>query len=518
MKNKKYYLLLVVVISVFLFTRLYKITEIPSSLYWDEASIGYNAYAIATTFKDEWGSFLPVHFRAFGEFKLPVYIYSVSFLMRVFGMSDLMVRLPAVLFSLGTVLITFLLTFKITQNKAASILASFTLITMPWFFIFSRTGFEVSTGLMFYLLGVYLFLLNTKNWTFYIFSAISFLACLYSYNSFRVLIPLTLVFLFLFEVLENKTRFNKILIAVFIFVLFLGVGSIPILRLILFDNGANRLQTVGIFSHGSSAFEVIGNFLGNYLSHFDPRFLFIQGDSNPRLNLPGFGQLYWISIPFILLGLWKIWQKKGWYFLLPLVLLIAPIPAAITFESPHALRAFTMAPFFAVIIALGVLVTGDFFNTKKAIFYPVIISIFLVFFGVFLSHFISDYNNLASRDWQYAYKIIFTEYKDKFKDYNHIIVSDAEAQPYIFALYYLKYDPEKFRSSVTYNTLDRWGFSTVNVLDKMIFEPINPAKIPAGKTLIFASTKEKIERLTEKSVIKNIDGSNSFYIYEYQKN
>ena len=110
---KQPYLLLGLIIFIFLLTRLYRISDIPPSLYWDEASIGYNGYSISKTLKDEWGDFLPIHFRAFGEFKLPVYIYSVVPFIKIFGLNALSVRLPAVLFSLGVVIITFFLTKKL---------------------------------------------------------------------------------------------------------------------------------------------------------------------------------------------------------------------------------------------------------------------------------------------------------------------------------------------------------------------------------------------------------------------
>ncbi len=60
----------------------------------------------------------------------------------------------------------------------------------------------------------------------------------------------------------------------------------------------------------------------------------------------------------------------------------------------------------------------------------------------------------TSSDWQYEYKEIFSKTKEG-------VVSDEFAQPYIFALFYLKYPPEEFRKTVKYNPPDEWGFSTV---------------------------------------------------------
>src|SRR3989338_10757572 len=149
MKIEKILFLLILVL--FLVTRLYKISEIPASVYWDEASIGYNAYSILKTGKDEWGDFFPLHFRAFGEFKLPVYIYTSAIFVKLFGLNEFSVRISAVLFSLGVVILTYFLAKKLSGSIQIGLWSIFFITISPWFFIFSRTGFEVTAGLMFYL-------------------------------------------------------------------------------------------------------------------------------------------------------------------------------------------------------------------------------------------------------------------------------------------------------------------------------------------------------------------------------
>src|SRR3989344_2725190 len=130
---KKYFWLGLIIV-LFLVTRLYKINTVPGSVYWDEASIGYNAYAITTDLKDEWGEFLPLHFRAFGEFKLPVYVYSVAILTKMFGVNEFTLRLPSVLYSLGTVIAVYFFTTRITKNEKIGLLSSFLLTVSPWIF------------------------------------------------------------------------------------------------------------------------------------------------------------------------------------------------------------------------------------------------------------------------------------------------------------------------------------------------------------------------------------------------
>jgi hypothetical protein len=60
------------------FLRFYKVSEVPPSLYWDEAAAGYNAKAIVETGKDEYGHPWPLFFQSFEDYKLPGYIYSTA--------------------------------------------------------------------------------------------------------------------------------------------------------------------------------------------------------------------------------------------------------------------------------------------------------------------------------------------------------------------------------------------------------------------------------------------------------
>ena len=319
-------------------------------------------------------------------------------------------------------------------------------------FIFSRTGFEATAGLFFFFMFLIFLLLYREKRCYITFASISAILSIYSYNSFRIIIPLVIII----WTVTQKHKNIKLEIAVFGFFL---ISLIPIARLYLLDAGAVRLITVG-------AQGMLG-VMKNYISHFDPRFLFLNGDTNPRHGLPGWGKLYWIDLLIFLIGIWKILREKNkqslasqstgkqslagftgkliWLF--PLLLILAPIPAAITRESPHALRAVVMAPSFAVITAVGLI------SLRKYVLY-IAVAVYLVFFGFYYRDFITEYNSETLSDWQYEYKKIFSTTRSG-------VVTDKYAQPYIFALYYLKYPPEKFRKEVKHNPVDKWGFSTV---------------------------------------------------------
>jgi len=530
---KKTYLYLLVILFLFFLTRVYKIGEIPGSLYWDEASIGYNAYSLITTGKDEWGEVLPLHFRAFGEFKLPIYIYSVAVTELLFGLSEFSVRFPAVLYSLGILILTYLVSLKIFGNQKLSLLSTFILSVSPWFLIFSRTGYEATAGVMFYLLGIYFFLLSFKNHPFIIFTFISFVLSMYSYNSFRVIVPLTVIFLAILSLKQSLLKSKKYFSTAFLGIIIFFILSVPIVRLMSSEDGNTRVQAVGIFHDNLSLEEVVETFFKNYLSHFSLDFLVIQGDKNMRSHYPGVGQLYIIDLPLILLGfsflVFYIYRYKALenikehvlaksllLMVLPIfVVLVGLIPSAITKEAPHSLRSLVVAPFLSILVAGSIV----FLETKIKIrlFTYIIVGIYLSFFALYYSNFIKNYNFMSSADWQFGYQKIFKNYNQEFNKFDNIIISDEYAQPYIFALFYLHYNPSLFRSEVQYNGVDRWGLSMVARFNKFSFQQPSFDKIPVGRSLVFASSKEKIATLMPSDQINNLDGSVAFYVYEVKK-
>lgn len=498
-------ILLVLICLLFIITRIYKILEIPSSVYWDEASIGYNAYSIVQTGKDEWGDFFPIHFRAFGEFKLPVYIYATVPFVKIFSLNEFSIRAPAVLFSLGVVIITFFLAKRLSGNVNMGLWSSFFITISPWFFIISRTGYEVTAGLMFYLLGIYIFLNPQKRW-YILLSTLSFILSIYSYNSFRAIVPLTIAVLLLFQRIPLKEMLRKQKVAVLLSLTLMILSVLPIYRLYKYDSGAGRLQTVG---------SSIQSIIPNYLSHFNPVFLFLTGDKNLRSQQGNFGQLTFLDTILLPAGLLYIFKKTNLWILLPLIL-ISPIPAAITKESPHALRSLSLVPFLSIVSALGVLRLKKVISGKLVVEVGVAVTS-LLFFSYYFFQFLNTYPVQSSNDWQFGYKSIFTSFNNQFQNYDHVIISNQYAQPYIFALYYLKYNPNKFRQEVVRNSVDQWGFSTVQSFNNFIFTKIKVESLPKGKSLIFATVSDKLKEIPLKEVVLNLDNSVGFYVYEYQK-
>lgn len=508
-------------ILLFLLTRLYGLISVPSSVYWDEASIGYNAYSILKTGKDEWGEFLPLHFRAFGEFKLPVYIYSTIPFVYVFGLNEVSVRLPSVFYSLFSLLIIYFLVKKLTGNNSVSLLSCFLFVILPWNFIFSRTGYEASAGLFFFLVFISVwFYFNplvldkkrkTKSLFWWFLFLFSFVLSFYSYNSFRFWSPVAFLFLVGYMFVAKRKIFIENLPLMTASLFFVIASFYPVFRLYRLDYGFSRYEAVGLTG---SFFEKTSTFFKNYFSHFSFDFLFTKGDLNIRSQIPGFGQIFVISLPFLILGLWRLLKNKNFNFWFLLFLfLISPVPSSITKESPHALRSVLFAFVLPVVLSLGIVEFVGFWGKLRRWFLGAVLVFYFSYFSFYLFRFIRDYNYLACSHWQCEYKEIFKNKSSLIERSSRVVVSESLAQPYIFALFYNKFDPLEFRKTVLYNSPDRWGFSTVYSFDKFVF------KIPEESDIKYADVIFSERELPDLNIylVDKIEISNKslvFWIYK----
>ena len=133
-------------------SRFYKLGAVPTSLNADEAAIGYNAYSILKTGKDEYGRKFPLLFQSFDDFKMPVYIYLTVPSIAIFGLNDFSVRLPSALLGTLTVFVTYLLIEGLFASIPIGVIASFLLAISPWHLQFSRSAYEanIAVFLMFW--------------------------------------------------------------------------------------------------------------------------------------------------------------------------------------------------------------------------------------------------------------------------------------------------------------------------------------------------------------------------------
>ena len=97
MKDK---IILACILLIAIFFRFYNLSNVPPSASLDEVSMGYNAYSILHTGRDEYGNNLPILLRAYDDWRPALYVYLVIPFVKALGLDIFSVRLPSAILSL----------------------------------------------------------------------------------------------------------------------------------------------------------------------------------------------------------------------------------------------------------------------------------------------------------------------------------------------------------------------------------------------------------------------------------
>lgn len=112
--------------------------SIPAGLNQDEASIGYDAYAILHYGIDRNGIHLPIHLIAWGSGQNALYAYlSMPFIL-LFGLTPMSVRAVSLIMGLLGMIVFYLIAKQLFVSKAAGIAAMFFIAINPWHIMMSR--------------------------------------------------------------------------------------------------------------------------------------------------------------------------------------------------------------------------------------------------------------------------------------------------------------------------------------------------------------------------------------------
>lgn len=514
MSKKITFIFLGLILILAFVIRIFQIGQVPTSPDWDEAALGYNAYSILLTGRDEYGEFLPVVLRSFDDYKPALYAYLIIPFIPFFDLSVVSVRLPAVIIGTIGVLGVFLLVRNlfptgITTGKSnihrdvLALFSTFLFAISPWHIQFSRVAFEAQVGLVINIFSILFFIKGMKNKFLLPLSLILAALSIYVYQSEKVYIPI--LFLVLFSVFYKELlKIPRKWIAISFISGFLVV--LPMLFYILTNpNSLNRAKGVSVFSDTTKLLSdnteklnrdreqgnYIGIFIDNrrieygkafvsgYLSHFEPNWLFYRGDSL-RHQPPYMGLLYLWELPFILIGVYVLVfsniNRKIKIFIISYIV-ISPIPASITIDVPHAVRTMSMLPAPQILSAIGFLSFVYFLWRQKAyVRYPVLLVVAgIIFLNIiyYFNQYFVQMNYYYSKAWQYGWEEA-VEYTEKnAQNFEKIVVTNVSPldQSYMFYLFYMKYDPQKYLYA---GGTKSGGFADKHTaFEKYEFRPIN---------------------------------------------
>lgn len=479
---------LVIVISMAFILRVVWVDSYPAGFTPDEASLGYSAYSILKTGRDEWGEpwwkLFFTNMRSFGDYKLPLYSFLSIPSVALLSLNEFSTRLPNVILGTLSVLGIYYMAKKLfpDRNRIAYI-SAFVLAVSPWHIQLSRGAFEANL-IVFFLPWIIYFFWEGKYWWSAIFAAIS----MYSYHTARYFMPFLGILLLVFKSVKLD---KKLLIALIVFL----VLSIPTI-ISVFGVGKTRMSDLSIFSptdnwagvsdrrfearllelpdsvariFSNKLTQTISNVSRGYLSYLSFDYLFINGAGEATYGMmPGRGVMYMFELVFVIAYVITLIKSKSKSMIfLGLLLLIAPIPAILAKSMGNAAnRVAPMLPALVLIVAVGM---DSFLEHYKKYFRHLVLVICVTYF-IGAAFFAEDYfyhaPKLNAPAMSFGWKELMPRLAGLSRDYDEVYISRSLSEPQIFLAFYGKMDPAYYqKQAIAWKDFDQKGFKFLDQYD-----------------------------------------------------
>lgn len=484
-KSWKFSLLVIVLIAGFL--RFYQLGNIPAGFLNDEANAGYDAYSLLLTGRDQWNNFLPVNnFIGFGDFQPPLHRYSSLIPVYIFGLSEFSIRFMSALAGVLSVAALYFLVKKLINQKAA-LFSALLLAVMPWAVGLSRIGHESNLAILFLIVALFFGLLQKSSKS--LFYWIFFLSLsMYTYSAYILYAPLVLIVV-LYLNHKKERGYGHLLKPLILFLIIISpivfqknsasvrfsqVGLTTNINSIGLINNLNdeRGQCLIIFNPlvckitDNKGILFTSTFIKNYLSHFSPNFLYINGTPTQFSILPKRGLDYLFNFLPLIIGVTFFLKNSNQRKLntaFIILFLLSPLPDSFTSDGNYT-RTSIMQPFLALFGGLGIYYLLDILKEKKRLRYLFTTLFLLVIFFSTISFFIiytTYFKNNYSIYSQYGYNDLMKKTYSLKENYDRIYISKHlnDTKQYIYYLFYNKYDPSSFqqKEDIDYKTnSDGW--------------------------------------------------------------
>lgn len=483
--NSKFLFLFIFFLALFL--RFINLSQYPAGFHSDEASVGYNAYSLFETAKDDNGKKFPLYIDIFGDNRLAGIHYLSILPVKFFGLNEFATRFSAALFGALTVIPFYFLAQGIFQNRKVSFIASLILSVAPWSLVFSRATSEAIIAVFFLILGFacVIYGMRTNKNIFYIWAGIILSISFFFYHTPRIFIPLLLFSILAFFFFTEKLKENYF---VKVTIVFMVLSVVAFSLIFLVSGGTSRFNQVNIFSSFETDFQlkrqlqqdaiagspkyisrimhnkitnVTYTFISNYIDYFSGNFLFLKGGLPLWYLIPRAGVLLLIELPFLLYGIYYLISSKEKMHKIPLVwIFIAPIIPAITLDDiPNIHRSIALFPFLNLIAAAGfVFFLERFKKTRQTILACLIGCLLFLNVAYFLHQYF--FNAKVEKPWyrNNGFGAMMSIVKKSYASYDKVVMTKYQGETYPLVLFYMQYDPKEYQNEGSPKARDYGGF------------------------------------------------------------
>ncbi|MCX6791887.1 MAG: hypothetical protein NT149_02515, partial [Candidatus Gottesmanbacteria bacterium] len=254
--------------------------------------------------------------------------------------------------------------------------------------------------------------------------------------------------------------------------------------------------------------------LKGYLDHYSPNF-FVSEIVQGKYHAPGVGLLYIWELPVLLYGIHTAANMKGkGKIVLFLWFLFAPVASAPTQMLPHPVRAMIFLPSVQIFVAIGLWEIYARYIAKRKTMDKLMLGagilIIILNFGYYLHQYYIHGPIDYAEEWQYGHEQVAQAVREMQSKFDKVIVSTSLDQPYIFFLYYLRYDPAKYLSygGTKSGKFDEEG----NAFDKYEFHKFMTTRTPVPSRILYVGTPSEILPGAERLVTITYPSGKSAYV------
>lgn len=436
------------IMAIGIFARIYRFGLVPAGINQDEAFAGYEAWSLLNYGIDTAGYHNPVYLIAWGSGMNALETYLMIPFIALFGLEVWVIRLPQVIVACLSLPTVYGLV-KRTVNERAGLLAMFMLAICPWHIILSRWGLESNLAPGFLLFGLYFFVRGVENPRFLPLSALMYGLSLYTYATIWPFVPLMLVIQLIYCMAHKKIRLTRHLVwsGVILFIL-----ALPLLLFLAVNYGWIDEIITPFFSipelyymrSGDLSLDEKAKKLEIFLDIF-----FYQNDKKLWNSPEKYGLFYYITIPFVLLGLVfcvreLIKARREKRFCPAALLLVqgcACLPLLLLIKGNATKFNIFFIP-LVIFAALGIYFLSEFSLRE---FGGIVAAAYLVLFAGFTHYYFTDY----AADVQVHYSYGLDEALELAGEKGEKVYIDQD-EFYTKVLFYTKTPVTTFRDTVEY--------------------------------------------------------------------
>lgn len=297
---KKYYWILI--IGIMLFIHCFRIGNIPYGINVDEMGMGYDAWCLANWGVDRYQNSYPLYLINFSGGQSALYAYLCAPFVYAFGLSAAVLRIPAIIFSFVTLYFAVRISDCLWNNRKSNIVVGFLYTVLPVFLMLSRIGLDcnlmlgTATAFLYFAIKA----IETQKGIDFLIVGITGGFVLYSYVISHMVMPIFVLLMLIYLLYLRKINFKQLCAMC----IPLGIMAAPLILMHIINMFDLNEMTIGIFTipklyrYRSDDLTLSG--IGRNLLRFFKITLFydnVKFDSITR-----FGNVYFVSIPFILIG------------------------------------------------------------------------------------------------------------------------------------------------------------------------------------------------------------------------